>query len=108
MRRAGSLKICSSQIEFSKSLLGGSSRSRSPELQSLRRAAQSVSELLRPGMTASVSRHPDTSVSQGCMQQKTRISCCLSISHPSLAVLKQLRNYATWAGSLDAGQTDIV
>ncbi len=52
IRRAGSLKICSSQMEFAKSLLGGSTNGRSPELQSLRRAARSVSELLRPGTQA--------------------------------------------------------
>ena len=50
VRRAGSLRICSSQMEFAKSLLGSSSKGRSPELQSLRRAARSVSDLLRPGM----------------------------------------------------------
>lgn len=51
LRRAGGLRICTSQMDFAKSLLGASSsRSRSPELQSLRRAARSASELLRPGM----------------------------------------------------------
>jgi len=50
VRRAGSLKICSSQLEFAERLLGGSSKGRTAEIQSLRKAARSVSELLRSGM----------------------------------------------------------
>jgi len=50
VRRAGSLKICSSQLEFAGSLLGGSSKGRIAEIQSLRKIARSVSELLRSGM----------------------------------------------------------
>lgn len=49
VQRAGSLKICSSQLDFAKSLLDGGGRNRSLQMQSLRKAARSVSDLLHAG-----------------------------------------------------------
>ena len=81
MQRVGRLNVCGGQLEHAKSLLGGSSRSRSPQMQALRKAARSLSELLRPGIRLCSFAIPCVSISRNahrsmCRMRSMHVSFC--------------------------------
>ena len=79
MRRVGRLKVCGGQLEHAKSLLAGSSKSRSPQMQALRKAARSLSELLRPGTRECSFAIPCVSISRNARQSMCRNNCTCGI-----------------------------
>ena len=73
MQRVGRLKVCGGHLEHAKSLLGGSSKSRSLQMQALRKAARSLSELLRPGMRACSFSIPCVALSRNAHRSMCRM-----------------------------------